>query len=328
MNSTLLARALIGLALIALIAASAFALTADDDKPPAPATALIVSVDGPDKDRKADDQIIAGGKARDVLEAAQAAPDKFDLSGGLRGKDSSPEGVIEGPLATPNWPGCQTRFIPNNFSSRRGQTIRGFAVHYTASANIPGFADMNGLTGYASRASAGVSWHFLIDREGHCYYSVPVNQKAWTIGNINGQTINVEMIGRGNEPGYGGAAGIRKLGEIVRRAARLYDFPVRLGAVSNCRITRPGIVTHWMGGSCAGGHADIKPYDIAAVTRQLAAGGAKPVSSTDRVTCRKLNAWRNAGRPHGGSWERRSIIRKAALTKRGVNCTRKGPVKT
>ena len=326
--TTQLKRALIVAVIVGAIIGATIALTTGDDKPAAPAPALTISVDGPDKDRKADDQIIAGPKARDVLEAAQAAPDKFDLGGGLRGKDSSPEGVIEGPLATPNWPGCQTRFVPNNFSSRRGQTIRGFGVHYTASANIAGYADMNGLTAYSSRPAAGVSWHFLIDREGHCYYNVPVNQKAWTIGNLNGQTINVEMIGRGNEPGYGGVAGLRKLGEVVRRAARIYNFPVRLGAVSNCTVTRPGIVTHWMGGSCAGGHADIKPYDIAAVTRQLAAGGAKPVTARDRATCRKLNAWRNAGSPKGGDWERNSVRRKAALTKRGVVCGRKGPVKT
>jgi hypothetical protein len=301
-------------------------LTADpDDEGVAPAT-ITVPVDGPDADRKPDDKIVAGGQAPAVLADAKATPEQFDLSGDLRGDDPGPANVIEGPLATPNWPGCSTRFLPVNFSSRRGQKITGFGLHYTAGPNIAGLADMNGLTAFASRASAGVSWHFLIDAEGHCYYSVPVSMKAWTIGNLNGQTINVEMIGRGNEPTYGGTAGMRKLGEVVRRAARIYGFPVRLGAVDgNCRITRPGIITHWMGGSCAGGHVDIKPYDIAAVVRDIASGG---VTATDRVTCRKLNAWRNAGRPHGGEWERNSVRRKAALTRRGVTCTAKGPVRS
>lgn len=297
-----------------------------DDNPGAPAASPTISfrVDGPDRDRKPDDIVKAGGGAPAVLNQAQAAPEKFDLGDNLRGDDPTSEGTVSGPLAAPEWPGCLTRFTPVNFSSRTA-AIRGFALHYTGGGNRPGWADMNGLAAYASSRAAGVSWHFLVDREGHCYYQVPVSKKAWTIGNLNSQTINVETIGNGGEPDYGGTAGFRKVAAIVRRAASIYHFPVRLGAVDgSCNITRPGIITHWMGGACAGGHIDIKPYDIAKVVDQIAGGG---VTTIDIATCRKIRWWRNHGRHHGPA-ERNAVRRKAALTKRGVTCTSHGPVRT
>lgn len=209
-------------------------------------------------------------EAREVVENAIEAPEDLDLAGDLRGRDDTPVGVIDGPLATPNFPGCQTRFLPTNFSNRTA-SVKGIGLHYTAGPNRAGWSDMVGLTSYASSPRAGVSWHFLIDSEGHCYYSVPLNKKAWTIGNLNSQTVNIEMIGRGNEPGlFSTTAGSRKLASVVRRIAQIENIPVRLGAVSGCTITRSGIITHWMGGSCAGGHHDIKPYNIANVSRYIA----------------------------------------------------------
>ena len=279
-----------GAAVIAVIAGGAtvvIALAPDDDRPAVDNRDTITfKVDGADRDRKPDDLITAGGGAPEVLDAAQATPENYDLGDNLRGDDPTSEGTVSGPLAAPEWPGCLTRFTPVNFSSRTA-TIKAFGFHYTGGLNRAGWADMNGLAAYASSRAAGVSWHFLIDREGHCYYQVPLSKKAWTIGNLNSQTINVEMIGNGREPDYGGTAGARKLGQIVRRAAKIYRFPVRLGAVTNCVVTKPGIITHWMGGSCAGGHIDIKPYDLAKVVTQMATGGAtavdiKPAASSTR----------------------------------------------
>lgn len=303
-----------------------FAVSPGPDKPKK-ADTITFKVDGPDRDRAPDDLVKAGGEAPEVLDLAQADPQRYDLDPeGLRGKDPTSEGTVSGPLASPEWPGCLTRFTPVNFSSRTAP-VRGFALHFTAGLNRPGWSDMNGLAAYASSRAAGVSWHFLIDDEGHCYYQVPVSKKAWTIGNLNSQTINVEMIGTGREATYGGKAGLRKLAMVVKRAASIYHFPVRLGAVSSCSVTRSGIITHWMGGACAGGHVDVKPYDIAQIVKQIAASGTKPVTAADVATCWKLNSWRNAGRPAGGAWERNSVSRKAALSKRGVVCTTRGPVR-
>lgn len=273
---------------------------------------ITFKVDGPDSDRKPDDIVKAGGGAAQVLDQAQAKP--LDFGGDLRGQDPTKEGTVSGPLAAPEWPGCKTRFTPVNFSSRTAP-IRGFALHFTASPNRPGWADMNGLAAFSSSRAAGVSWHFLVDREGHCYYMVPVSKKAWTIGNLNSQTINVETIGTGREPGYGGTAGFRKVAAIVRRAGSIYHFPVRLGAVSNCNVTRPGVITHWMGGACSGGHVDVRPYDIAALVRQMAAVGPRPLTVAQRKACSLLTFHRK--RAHEiGSWSSVRARRAAELKAR------------
>lgn len=274
------------IAIMALITLVVLDGTDEPDKPKDRDT-ITFKVDGPDKDLKPDDLVKAGGAAPDVLDAVQAAPEKFDIGDNLRGDDTTPEGEVSLPLATPSWPGCKTRFTPVNFSNRTN-TIKGFGFHYTGSRNIAGWADMNGLAAYASSRAAGVSWHFLIDREGHCYYQVPTGKKAWTIGNLNSETINVEMIGNGGEGDYGGTAGFNRLRAIVRRAGSIYNFPVRLGAASNCRITRKGIITHWMGGSCAGGHSDIRPFDLKAIVRRMGTSRASSLRNRNNATHKSL----------------------------------------
>lgn len=319
-------------ALLALIVAIAIAVD-DAERPsgsatvtaptPAPAVPVNVAVDGPDANAKPDTPITLDREAREIVQNAQKTPEQFDMAGDLRGKDDTPVAQHEGPLATPNFPGCTTRILPTNWSNRTAP-VRAIGLHYTAGANRAGLSDMNGLTGYASSPSAGVSWHFLIDAEGHCYYSVPLQKKAWTIGNLNSQTVNIEVIGRGNEPSYPAApAGARKLRQVVQRLGRVYGIPMRVGAVSNCNVTRSGVITHWQGGGCSGGHIDIKPY---AIERVVATFAVKPVTSVDRVTCRKLNWWRTHGRRHGLP-ERRAIRRRQALERRGVTCLSGGPVR-
>lgn len=270
-------------ALLAVLAgggALAITILPDDERvPPATITTQLppvvpqtVGVDSTG-DGDPDKVLELDAAARAVVTAAAKAPDKLDLAGDLRGADQTPVAQLDAPLASPEWPGCSTRMLPTNWSNRTA-AVKAIGLHYTAGGNIAGLSDMNGLTGFASSPRAGVSWHFLIDAEGHCYYSVPVGKKAWTIGNLNSQTVNIEVIGRGNEPTYpASAAGARKLADVVQRIGRLFSIPMQLGGVSNCQVTRPGIITHWQGGSCAGGHIDIKPYAIDKVVQQIASGG-------------------------------------------------------
>jgi peptidoglycan hydrolase-like protein with peptidoglycan-binding domain len=230
-----------------------------------------VMIDGPDADTKHDDALPLTESAQDVREAAAAAPEKFDLGDNLRGHDPAPAGVLEGPLASQEWPGCKTAFV-RSFSSRRGVKPVAFAVHFTAGGNVTGWADVDGLTAYSNNAANQVSWHFSIDREGHCAFNVPPSYKAWTISALNSQTINVEMVGRGTEPDLGDGAGMARLAQVVGRVHQIYGIPIALGATDgNCHVTRPGIITHWMGGPCSGGHTDIKPYSITGVIAQIAA---------------------------------------------------------
>ena len=320
-------------ALVGLAAAIALLLIALDNDPVVetvtvpekPAVPVSVGVDGPDSNVEPDTAISLDREAREVAQNATRTPDAFDLSGDLRGIDKTPVAVQTGPLATPNFPGCATRMLSTNWSNRVS-TVKAIAIHYTAGANRPGLSDMNGLTAYANSPSAGVSWHFLIDAEGHCYYSVPLGKKAWTIGNLNSETVNIEVVGRGNEPTlFSTTAGARKLAEVVQRLGRIYPVPMSVGAVSGCKVTRRGVITHWMGGACAGSHHDIRPYDIRKVVALIATRGR--VSSKQAGWCKRLNYWRHADRPKGGEWERRSVRRRKLLERDGLICSRKGAVR-
>ena len=271
-------------ALLALTGVGVTVELVDDDRPDQPRTrSVMIRVDGPDRDTKRDDKLVVTPPAQDLVERAEDAPGSLDLGGDLRGADKEPVGLDPAaPLASQEWPGCQTRFV-RAFSARApGVKPRAIGLHYTAGGNLAGLADMLGLTAYSNNTANQVSWHFLIDREGHCFYSVPTNHKAWTISALNSQTVNIEVVGRGNEPDYAGSAGGRKLSQVVRRIGRVHGIPMQLGAVSNCNVTRPGIITHWMGGGCSGGHVDIRAYDIAAVVRRIAKDVKPRITEAER----------------------------------------------
>lgn len=281
-----------------------------------------VAVDGADRDAEPDRALELGKPAQALYKRAAAAPESLDFGRYLRGPDPTPVAQSDGPLATPNFPGCKTRILPTNWSNRT-EAPEAVALHYTAGGNLPGLADMNGLTAFASSPSAGVSWHFLIDAEGNCYYSVPLDKKAWTIAGLNSDTVNIEVVGRGTEPQYpASTAGARKLRQVVRRLARIYDWPLRVGAVESCEVTRPGIITHWQGGPCSGGHSDIKPYQLERVVAYIAQGDAKPkpVPTVQRQRCRELGRLRQAPGPMTERQKRRASVIKAGLAKHGLRC--------
>jgi hypothetical protein len=268
-------------AIAALLIALAGVLTAyqaSDDRSSAPpprtavsgpqgASTVTIPVDGADADTRADDELVLDAAAVDVANDAAAAPEQFDVAGDLRGFDTSAAGVLEGPLAAQEWPGCKTAFH-KSFSSRQGARILAIALHYTAGGNRPGWADVDGLTAYSANRAREVSWHFAIDREGHCAYNVPLAYKSWAIGNLNREVVNFEIVGTGQDKDYVGA-GWAKFSKVARRAARLHNIPIRLGAVRDCRVIKTGFITHWQGGQCSGAHHDIRPYAIEAVIRRL-----------------------------------------------------------
>lgn len=171
-------------------------------------------------------------------------------------------------------PGCRTMFI-HSFSSRHGVRPVQFWLHYTASSNVKGWGDVLSIVHYFTTVQA--SSHFVIDREGNCAYIVPIEQKAWTQMSANAFGINFEIIDNGHERGYLEPAGYKKLGSVLRYLSRVVHIPLRKGAVAGCSPTRTGIVTHWMGGLCSGGHVDLKPFSIdGEIARLLAASKPKP----------------------------------------------------
>lgn len=293
---------------------------------PTPTVPAVIAVDGADRDTKPDDPVRIGPNAAQVAQKVASNPAEYDMKPNVRGKDSGPIAHYDGPLATPHWPGCETHFLTTNWSNRTAP-VRALAEHYTAGLNLPGKADMNGLLAYASSPAAGVSWHFLIDAEGHCYYMVPVSKKAWTIGNLNSQTVNIETIGTGREAAFPASpAGQFKLYMVSRRILKVYGLPARLGAVSNCVVTVTGIITHWQGGPCSGGHDDIHPYSIEALAANIAAfSQSKPISKTARAKCTALNTLRRKARRPGvtlsATQRKRGAELRASLHRGHYRCT-------
>jgi hypothetical protein len=297
--------------------ASAFGLAVDDDhdgkpdryilaqriKPAVPAT---VGVDGPDPDAKPDTVLTARPRsARGRTARPAQTPAQWDLEWRpARRRHHACRTARRARWPRPNWPGLQRRGSCPRTGATAPPTVKAIALHYTAGANRPGLSDMNGLTAFASSPSAGVSWTFLIDGEGHCYYSVPLAKKSWTIGNLNSQTVNIEVIGTGGESTYPASpAGLAKLRAVVRRIAGIYKIPLQLGATDGqCHVTKPGILTHWMGGVCSGGHIDIKPFSIEATVRAIAADPPAPAKLTAAEQRRvdQLQLERKVASRHGG----------------------------
>jgi hypothetical protein len=298
-----------------------------------------VPVDTADKGTAPDDVIELGSRAQKIAEDVAADPEAYDfaVADELSGTVKGPVGVVPGPLATAHVPGCTTRFLPTNFSSRV-ESVEAVGLHYTAGANAPGLADMNGLTAFASSSSAGVSWHFLIDAEGHCYYSVPLSMKAWTIGDLNSDTVNIEVIQRGDEPTYpADSPGARKLARVVNYVLDTYQLgEPRVGSVAACEVTAGNIITHWQGGVCAGAHGDIRPYEITEVVAAIAAAARVKITDADRKACKAIIRYRH--RRKGDDNAARRQTRKPAnqarqqarvrdLHARGLYCTKKSRVK-
>lgn len=234
------------------------------------------------------------------------------------------------PDAAPEQAGCITRLVGNR-SSRRGVRPRLFVLHYTVSPNRPGWSDVNAIIGLFNRPAFAASSHYVIDREGNCALIVRESDKAWTQAAFNPVAISVEQINTGREPSYAGTAGLAKLARVVSDATQRWEIPLQPGRVSGCTVTRPGVVDHGSLGACGGGHHDIAPFSpsvvlAAARAHRAVAARSSRVSAVDRRTCRKIRWWRAAGRPHGLP-ERRAVMRRRALDRRDVTCTRRGPVK-
>lgn len=318
----------------ALVVGLVFAISPGNNNPKKPET-LTVKVDGldagsaPDRTVKVPTAVVqqVAPTAEDQLRQPPAATPDGQLEDAQKAADEIRR--TQEPLptagATAGFAGCRTSFVRNQ-SSRRGVRPQWQVLHYTVSPNRAGWSDVNAIVALFNRTSAQASSNFVIDSEGHCAYIVPIEAKAWTQGASNSFSVSYEIIATGRERTYLAPAGLAKLHSVSREVARRTSIPLRRGSASACAPGRSGFVQHADFGICGGGHSDVKPFNANAIIATLTAGG-KPVTATDRETCQKLNAWRKAGRPGGGAWERNSVRRKAALTKRHVRCTASGPVR-
>jgi hypothetical protein len=294
-------------------------LTGNDSGPTGSGGPTAVKVDGPDADDTHDDTIQLSQQAQDILQQLERDPAAADFGPGLRGNDPTRANVLKGPLAAEEWPGCKTAFV--RAFSQRTDTIKALALHYTVSGNVPGWADVDGLTAFSDNLQNQASWHFNVDQEGHCAYTVPIRAKAWTIGNLNSQTINIEVVARGTENAYLSSAAFNRILAIAKRIRAIWHVPIRLGAVDgNCHVTKTGIITHWMGGACSGGHIDIRPFSIEGTVSQLAKAARSAPPPAVVSTCAKVARYRRT-HTHPNRWQRRRLDRVHAA---GWGCGHEG----
>lgn len=262
------------------------------DQPGSQPVVVTVELGGPNP--AGADTVRVGPTGRAELRRAttpteQPGEPERELDNPLREPDDpsrTPAGVLEGPLAAQEFPGCRTRFV-GNYSSRNGATPRVIVWHQTVSRER-GQASQDALTAYANRRSSGVSWHFLIGRtNGLCTFSVPLNMKAWTQGNANPFSFGIEVEAYGDEPSYVSGAGRAKLLAVTRELGRRFNIPMRRGLVRNCQVVRSGIVEHSDLGACGGGHADVTPWSTGALVDELARTAAAPTAARGFYTARE-----------------------------------------
>lgn len=223
------------------------------------------------------------------------------------------------PAAAPEQRGCRSNFV-RNYSSRRGVRPIVIVVHYTVSSNLPGFRDINALTAYANSPSSGVSWHFNVDRDGNCAYTVRETDKAWTQATFNPVSIGIEFVSTGRPGDWLTARGRQRAARLLTAIGRRWDIPLRRGAARGCVITRTGIVQHADLGACGGGHSDIVPFSTGRLI--LDARAHRRVTSTTTRRCNELAAIRRSIRAHTSTPAQRDRARalKGALGQRATTC--------
>lgn len=197
------------------------------------------------------------------------------------------------PASAPQQRGCVTRLV-RNYSSRHGVRPRVFVLHYTVSANRPGWSDVDAIVGLFNNAGVSASSNYVVDAEGHCAYIVREVDKAWTQAAANPFSISVEVVNTGGERTYAGSAGLAKLGTIISDSTKRWNIPLRRGLVSGCRVVRSGVVDHHSLGACGGGHFDISPpFSVDAVLQAAKKARAPKTTKSQRWAQRHVAVHRS-----------------------------------
>lgn len=334
----------IAVAVIAAVAAAGVTVAVTDDSGPGPTAphhrTVTVTLGGqghkpltltPKAQQVAQAQAHKAAAGSPVVEDdlhEHALPSAGELkAGNAAAPASGPTIPDQVPQAAQSVPGCTSSFVRNQ-SSRNGAKVALGVIHWTGSSILPGWADVNAITRWFDTPAAQASSNFIADDEGHCAYTVPMTAKAWTQAAANPWSVSIEYVNPGVLPVFRGAAGRARVIQLMRLWHKDFAIPYRHGAVnSSCVPTRSGFLAHRDLGACGGGHPDIGiPSAVDSLIRSAAGPAKKPVTATDKVTCRKLNWWRTHGRPKGKA-EANAVRRRRALAARHVTCTALGPVR-
>lgn len=334
-RAAIVALALVAVALLAAVLGVPFG--DDHDQPPAPAVVTQPLAPAAIADPRQPDTLEV--PAADLERAADALDDHTDARS-ERPPDVTPAELAAGaaqretfarrdrlphtaPLAAPQQAGCRSTFV-RNYSSRNGVKPRLWVVHFTASANRPGWGDVDANLGWFNTPASQASSNYIGDDEAHCAYAVRESDKAWTQAGFNSVSISMEVIATGREGRLTSAAGLRRIGQVISDSAERWDIPLRRGAVSGCTVVRSGIVDHAQLGACGGGHSDIRPYALEPViaaaiahrrstTDPPAVSGYRLLVTGERVQVDELLARRRIAHRAGG-WTRVAPLHLARAT--------------
>lgn len=328
-------------ALVAIAAGGTLAIVVDEDGPdgPKPPRTISVSVDTngngvPDETLKVPEPAVDAVEKSDLgqhdklrnEEPPTATDSQLEANDAAEQRNRQNTKALPTAGASAGFPGCKTAFI-GSASSRGGVRPSLYIEHYTVSGNRPGWGDVDAIIAFFARRSTGASSHFIIDREGHCAYIVPIELKAWTAAAMNSFGIQFEFINSGSELSLLDAAGYAKARLVHQEIRRRTGIPLRRGSVSNCVPTRSGIIQHADGGACAGGHHDIGPFSLPLLIKQVA-GAPQSV-----LTKRSLTIARRAARSSGARKARacrmnvnqRRALRKAGFSSKKGRRLKRGP---
>lgn len=143
-------------------------------------------------------------------------------------------------------------------SSRNGVKPTAIVIHSTESSNRPGSGDLAAIANFFDNPSTQASSHVCVDADGHSARMVDDQRKAWHAAAFNSLTLGIEQIGRAAQSLWAGPE-VRETARWVAYWSRHHGIPIRIGAVSDGKITKSGVVTHKMLGQAGGGHWDPGP---------------------------------------------------------------------
>ena len=125
-----------------------------------------------------------------------------------------------------------------NFRQGRRAALSHVVLHTTEDHSLEG--SLNTLTdpyrqlpneATGELESARVSSHYLVDDTG-IYQLVSDEDEAWTVGNFNRSTINIEVTGEADEPSTWSASTVRYLARLVAWLSSTYGIPLDYQAES------------------------------------------------------------------------------------------------
>lgn len=145
------------------------------------------------------------------------------------------------------WPKVTVKKESPNQSTRTAN-IGIIVLHSTESHNRKGASDLEAIAGFFGSSSAQASSHVVTDNDGHSARCVPDERKAWTVGNLNSISLNLEQIGfaaQGRKEWREKEAHLHEVARWIAYWSRKHDIPIRKAVLSSSgAIVRKGVTTH------------------------------------------------------------------------------------